>query len=140
MAWSLRDGRAYELEPVVAGELDPAADLDVKALPVRSGQAQLACRDADLVVQMEDVTRLCEPEEPGWCRSTDAECVRHTRREVDEAAGVELVVLVAGDVLHDAVQQVERLGFAGVPVQRGGGAGRLSDDCDADASAVGRGL
>lgn len=43
--------------------------------------------------------------------------MRDAGQEVDERARAELVVLLAGPVGHGPVQQVERVGLAGVDVQ-----------------------
>jgi hypothetical protein len=70
-------------------------------------------------------------EKPGGLVAADAEGMRQAGRQVEEAAGVQLVVLLPGTVIYPALEQVEGLGLAGVTVQRRGHPRRLGHQRDA---------
>jgi hypothetical protein len=89
-------------------------------LAVGAGEAQFRRGDADFVVEVEQTAGFGDREKPCGLVAANAEGMRQAGGQVDEAASVQLVVLVSGAVVHLAAEEVEGLGLAGVAVQRRG--------------------
>jgi hypothetical protein len=85
-------------------------------LAVGAGEPQFGCGNADLVVEVQQAAGFDDREKPGGLVAADAESMRQAGRQVEEAASVQIVVLLPGTVIHPAVEQVEGLGLAGVTV------------------------
>ena len=120
------DRRTQHLEAVAWADLVPPPDLlGHRPALALAGEPHRRGRDPHLVVQPQQAAGDRERDEPDRPVTTDAEGVREAAWEVHEPARGQLEGVLAGDVGHLAVEQVERLGLVLVPVQGSGDPRRL---------------